>query len=451
MPSTGYWRIYKKIWLLGLPILVGQLGNILCAFADTVMVGHYTTQALASASFVNNMFNVAMFAVMGFSYGLTPLVGALFVKNEEARIGHLVRLATWINVIVAVIVAAVMGVLYLNLDRLGQPVELLPVIRPYYLLYLAGMIPVALFNVFAQWSYAINRTVLPTVVLVSCNMLNILGNYVLIYGHMGFPEMGLTGAGVSTLLARVAMAAVIIGIFFISRRNRGYRDGFLGRREGRRRGDIGKILTTSWPVSLQMALESGSFTMAAVMAGWTGAIGLASFQVVVITGMLGFMIYYSFGTSVAILVSNAKGRDDLAAMRRVAMGGFHIEMLLATCSSLTFVFFAGNIMGLFTEDMAVYQAALMLVVPMVMYQYGDATQIIFANALRGTANVMPMLWIAFVSYVVVGLPVMYWLGFPLGLGVKGIVLSWSISLFLAAGLFWWCFSSTLRRLDKKDS
>lgn len=441
MPGR-YLPIYKKILLLGFPILIGQLGNILSAFADTIMVGHYTTDALASASFVNNMFNMAMFTVMGFTYGLTPLVGALFVKGREMTIGRMVRSAMWINIIVALIVTAIMGVFYINLDRMGQPAHLLPVIRPYYLLYLAGMVPVTVFNVFAQWSYAINRTLLPTVILIGANLLNFVGNYALIFGHFGLPEAGLTGAGIATLVARVLSAVAIMAVFFGARRFRGYREGFTsGKVEGYTNREI---VTTSWPVALQMALESGSFTMAAVMSGWVGAIGLASFQVVVITGMLGFMIYYSFGTSVAILVSNANGRGDREAMKRVAFGGYHIELTLATVSSLIFVFFARYIMAMFTDDPAVYNAALLLVVPLVMYQYGDATQINFANALRGTANVMPMLWIAFVSYVAVGFPVMYGLAFPLGLGVIGIVLSWSISLFLAAGLFLRYFLKTIK-------
>lgn len=177
------------------------------------MVGHYTTDALASASFVNNMFNMAMFTVMGFTYGLTPLVGALFVKGREMTIGRMVRSAMWINIIVALIVTAIMGVFYINLDRMGQPAHLLPVIRPYYLLYLAGMVPVAVFNVFAQWSYAINRTLLPTVILIGANLLNFVGNYALIFGHFGLPEAGLTGAGIATLVARVLSAVAIMAVF----------------------------------------------------------------------------------------------------------------------------------------------------------------------------------------------------------------------------------------------
>lgn len=435
--------MHRTILKLGLPILIGQLGLIVTSFADTIMVGHYSTEALASASFVNNLFNTAVFTVMGFSYGLTPLVGAMFSQKRFADIGSLVRSALTVNIIVSFLVIAVMTALYFNLHRLGQPAQLLPTIRPYYLLYMAGLVPMAIFSVFAQWSYAINRTIFPTVILISANMLNILGNWLLIYGHWGLPEMGLTGAGISTLIARLICPVVIIAAFFMRDIFRKYSDGYRAARTNRKQTIL--ISRTSWPVSLQMALESGSFTLAAVMAGWVGAIGLASFQVVVITGMLGFMVYYSFGTAVAVLVSNAAGRDDRPAMRRIAFAGYHIQLVFATTASLIFLFGARYIMTIFTDDPQVYAASLALVIPLVLYQYGDATQINFANALRGTSRVMPMLWIAFVAYILVGLPAMYTLGFTASLGVYGIILSFSISLFLAAFLFLRYFLATTRR------
>lgn len=439
-----YGEIYKEIFKLGLPLVVGQLGIILTAFADTMMVGHYSTRALASASFVNNLFNTPMFTVMGFTYGLTPLVGALFARGDEARIGRMLKSALSVNIIVSLAVIAVMTAVYFNLDKLGQPEELLPVIRPYYRLYLMGLVPVALFGVFSQWSYAIRRTVMPTVILVSCNLLNVIGNYALIYGHWGMPEMGLTGAGVSTLVARWLASAAIMCVFFFERCNVGYRRGFaVGSWWGR--SMVRRVSATSWPVCMQMTFESGSFTVAAVMAGWVGAIGLASFQVIIITGMLGFMVYYSFGTAVSILVSNSAGVGDVAGMRRYAWGGYHILLAITTVVCLVFVFGARYILTLFTDDPQVYAAALALVMPLVLYQYGDATQINFANALRGTSKVMPMLWIAFVSYVAVGIPATYFMGFVLGMGVSGIVYSFSVSLFMAGGLFLYFFLRSTRR------
>lgn len=426
---------YLSIIRLGLPILIGQLGMIVVGFADTTMVGVYSTEALASASFVNNLFNIAVFACVGFTYGLTPLMGALFTRGEAGRIGRMLRDGVIVNLIFGLLVTAVMAAVYFNLDRLGQPEELLPLIRPYFLIYLTGIVPVSLFNAFAQWAYAINRTAMPMWIILSANALNILGNWLLIYGHAGFPELGLMGAGVATLAARLLCPAVIIGVFAFSRRYADYRRGFTTPETSP--SQRGLITRTSLPVALQMTFESGAFSVAALMAGWIGAVALASFQVIVTIGTLGFCVYYSVAAAVSVLVANAAGAADCRLMRHVAFCGFHILLGLATLSSLTFLVAGPSVLGWFSNDPEVVATAVTLIVPLVVYQYGDATQINFANALRGTSQVMPMVWIAFVSYAVVGVPSTYAIAFTAGMGIYGIVLSFSVSLFLAATLF--CF------------
>ncbi len=429
--------------MLGLPILVGQLGNIVVGFADNIMVGRYSTEALASASFVNNMFNTAIFLLLGFTYGLTPLAGALFGNGRLAETGALTRQAVKINIAFAAAVTAAMGIVYFNLDRMGQPAELIPIIKPYYLLYLAGLIPVAVFNVLAQWSYAINNTSLPMWLILGANVFNIGGNYLLIYGNFGAPELGLFGAGLATLAARIGCMAVMIAVMLRARRYAPYREGFLHRPA--RRGDNRLLWRTSMPVALQMGFESGSFTAAAVMTGWLGAVPLAAFQIIVIIGTLGFCIYYSIGSAITIKVANAAGTGDTGGMRHMAWAGYHIMLAMMTVSSVTFVVAGPAMMHAFTTDPAVLALAGTLLFPLVLYQLGDATQITFANALRGTSRVMPMLWIAFVCYVLVGIPATYLLGIAGGMGVYGIILSFSASLFLAGALFLIFFLRATRR------
>lgn len=435
--------LYIKILRLGLPILIGQLGSIVVGFADTAMVGRYSTQALASASFVNSMFNTAIFTSLGFAYGLTPLIGSLFSQQRYGRIGALMRSATAANILFALLISVIMICLYLNIEHLGQPEELIPLIKPYFLIVLSGMIPLALFNTFAQWSYAINHTRMPMWIILGANALNILGNYLLIYGNWGCPELGLIGAGIATLTSRIVCAAVIIAIFLCSRKYREYRIGFTSARTST--SDISMVSNASWPVALQMSFESGSFTIAAMMSGWIGEIALASFQVIVILGSLGFCVYYSMAAAVAVLVSNAAGLSDRILMRRTAMSGYVILLAIATLSSLSFWLFGADIIHIFTNDPRVIAMSLTLIIPLIMYQYGDATQISFANSLRGTSNVMPMMWISFVSYIIVGIPATYLLGFTAGLGLYGILLSFSVSLFLAGALFLYFFMRTTRR------
>ena len=279
-------------------------------------------------------------------------------------------------------------------------------------------------------------------IILGCNVLNIFGNYLLIYGNWGMPEMGLTGAGISTLVSRIVSAAVIMSMFFFKKEYREYARGFI---DSAFKGPIiRRVTNTSWPVALQMTFESGSFTAAAVMVGWIGAVELASFQVIVITGTLGFCVYYSMAAAVSVIVSNEAGLGNRQGMRDSAFSGYHILLALAAVASLFFIFGSHQLIRLFTEDPAVKACALSLIFPLVLYQICDATQICFANALRGTSNVMPMVGISFLSYAVIGIPATYLLGFPMGMGLYGIMLSFSVSLSVAAVLFIYYFMRTTR-------
>lgn len=434
---------YRTILRLGLPLLLGQLGLIAVSFADNMMVGHYSTAALASASFVNNFLNVAILACIGFAYGLTPILGAMFVRNDSDSIGATLRVGMLVNVIFTLAVMAIMAVFYLNIHWFGQPEELLPLIRPYMLLALAGMIPMCGFNVLSQLSFAVGNTILPTAILLGCNAFNVLGNYLLIFGHWGCPELGLTGAGISTLGARVLTFIVMAAVVSLSGRFRPYHPGYKNARI--KWNTVRKVFVTGFPVAMQMTFETAAFSGAAVFAGWLGEIPLAALQIVIICGMFGFCIYYSIAGAMSIDVSHAAGKNDVTGMRRSAWAGYHIILVCMVGACALFYFGGAHLMSWFSNDEAVIALAVTLIFPMILYQFGDATQITFANALRGTSNVMPMLYISFVSYVVAGIPSTYLFAIPLGLGTYGIVLSFSVSLFLAAALYSFYFFRTLRR------
>lgn len=434
---STYFSEYRTIMRLAIPLLVGQFGNIAVAFADNIMVGHYSTDALASASFVNNIFNIALMACLGFTYGLTPLLGALFAKNDNAAIGTMLRRGLVVNMIFTITMTVLMVILFFNVHRLGQPEHLLPIIRPYYITVLCGMVFMAVFNVFAQWCYAIGRTGLPTWIILASNVANVIGNYALIYGNFGAPEMGLLGAGISTLFARFLCASFIIAVFACSKFASPWRPTFA--KPSADRGEKRCVFRTGFPVAMQMAFETASFSGSAIMSGWLGAVPLAAYQIVVISGMLGFCIYYSLGAAMAIPVSHAAGRGDNVAMRRSAWAGYHLTLVAMSIACILFLTCGQHIMALFSNDQAVLALAVTLLVPMALYQFGDATQIAFANALRGTAKVMPMLYIAFVSYIIVGIPATYLMAFPVGMGLYGIVLSFSICLLLAAVLYLYFF------------
>ena len=437
MALKKYMPHYRATLRLGMPIVVGQLGTIVLGFADTLMVGHYNTSALAAASFVNSLYNLVTIALLGFSYGITPIVGAMFSRGEEREAGAAVRTGIIANGLFCGGLMAAMLVLYFLLPKLGQPVELLPLIRPYYLVILISMAFVAAFNVMRQFTDAITQTDRAMWLLVGGNVLNIVGNWMLIYGIGPFPELGLFGAGLSTLLSRVLMAVGFVWLLLSARKYATFREGF--RDKSLCGCKLRKMFATSLPVALQMGMETGAFSVSAVMVGWLGAVALASYQVLMTISTLGYLFYYSIGAAIAIRVAAFSGSGDREGVRTATAAGYHTLLAMSAVTSIFLSVAGGWLISCFTSDAAVIASATALIMPLVLYQFGDATQICYANALRGTSYVKPMIWCAFVSYILVGLPTAFLLGFPAGLGERGIFLSFSAALFTAAGLFYWQF------------
>ena len=160
--SSGFIRLYKEEYAalvrLGFPVLLTQLGVIVMSFADTLMVGAYGVEQLAASAFVNSVFLIPMVMLSGLAAGITPLVGALYTKRKPYETGRIARAGLQINAIVSLIFTAIMGALYFYLDRFGQPDELLPVIRPYYLTLLTTLLPMSLFNALSQTSNGMTDT-----------------------------------------------------------------------------------------------------------------------------------------------------------------------------------------------------------------------------------------------------------------------------------------------------
>ena len=216
---------YKTLLFLGTPIIIGQIGMIILGFADTLMIGHYGTNELGAAAFVNSLFGLVIIFSTGFAYGLTPVVGGYYGKGEHDKAGLALRASLVANTLVAVMLTLAMIILYLYLDKLGQPDELIPLMRPYFITLLISLIFVLLFNGFKQFTDAITLTKISMWILLCGNLLNIIGNYVLIYGKFGFPELGLLGAGISTLASRIFMTIVFLLVFLFRKSFDYYKKG----------------------------------------------------------------------------------------------------------------------------------------------------------------------------------------------------------------------------------
>ena len=429
---------------LGVPIVIGQLGIIIVSFADTMMVGWYGTQELGAAGFVNNLFNLVIIFATGFSYGITPLVGARYGRGEKLEVGGLLRNALLVNGVVSLGLMLLMFLLYLNVGRMGQPEELLPLVRPYYIVLLLSMPFVMIFNAFKQFSDGITDTMTPMFILLMGNVINIVLNWLLIYGHWGLPELGLLGAGIATFTARATMVVVFALLFAWRKAYKAYREGFLASKFNR--AEILQLNRMGWPIGLQMGMESSSFSFVAIMVGWLGTTALAAHQIMITVSQLGFMLYYGMAAAVAVRVSNFYGRGEVESLRHSARSGFRIILTMAAVVSVALLLLRQTIGAIFTDNMEVVAMVSTIVIPFVIYQVGDGLQANYANALRGISDVKPLTLFAFLAYFVISLPAGYIFGFVLDWGLVGVWFSFPLGLTSAGVMFYLRFRYKVRQM-----
>lgn len=423
---------FRALLILGFPIIVGQLGSIIQGLADTIMVGQYSTQSLAAAGFVNSIMNLILIFALGYSYALTPVIGPLYARSQYNDAGRALKSGITVNGLMGLTLLLLMTVLYFFLDHMGQPEELLPEIRPYYLIVALSIPFQTLFNAFKQFSDGIGNTKLPMWILISANALNIFGNWLLIYGIGPFPELGLFGAGLSTLISRVFLLAVMSAFFLNMKGFKKYHQGFFSKTENEKNRELHRL---GWPLGLQMGMETASFSLAAVMQGWIGTAALAAHQIMCMVGSMCFMVYYGIGAAVAIRISHFYGTKDIENVRCSAKAGFTLILTSGIIIAGCITAFSPHITSLFTQNQEVNVIVMSLIIPFILYQLGDGLQINFANALRAIADVKPLMRYAFISYIIISLPLSYILGFLCHLEAAGIWFAFPVALTTAGILF----------------
>lgn len=426
--------ILKRLLVLAGPIVIGQLGVVLVSFADTFMVGHYGVKELAAASFVNNLTMLLVVTGLGFSLGLTPLVSEAEGRADRKLAGALLRNGLKSNAVLAALVFIVMVVLYLNLDNMGQPEELLPLIKPYYIVVSVSILCTYFFNAFKQFTDGLTKTKVSMTVIIASNVMNIVGNYVLIYGKAGFPEMGLLGAGISTLAARIFTVAAMAGYVFFNKRMKEYVAGFRSKAESR--GLLGKVTRLGIPIGLQMGMETASFSLVVILVGKLGTTELAAHQVMVTISQICYMLYIAVASASAIMISSFNGRKMFREISLTSRAAYVSVLGLTVICAGSVILFLRPLSSLFTESGIVTDMVATIALPFLLYQFGDGLQIAYANALRGLQKVKPILPIAFVSYFIISIPASYVFAFPLGMELPGIWYGFPISLTFA-GIFYY--------------
>lgn len=435
---------YKTLLSLGMPLVVGQIGTIVLGFADTLMVGHHSVTELAAASFVNTIMAIILVFALGYSYGLTPIIGRLYGQGNTEKNAAVVKHGLLAAATTSVILLAVLYLVYINIHRMGQPEELLPLMRPYMIVNMISLPFACWFNTFKQFFDGIGHTKTSMYIMIAGNILNIGGNYLLIYGPGPMPELGLLGAGISTMASRIIMFFAAAAIFLFTKKYKTYSSAM---RNSRFSKELYRTIDKqSWPVALQMGMESSAFALTGVMAGWLGTTALATHQIMITISQLFFMVYYGITSAVSVRVSYYIGQNDVKQLRDVAAAGLHIVLLIGVIVVIPVLLLRNDMGYWFADSKEVAEMCAQVIILMVIYQFGDGMQMIYANALRGTGYVKPMMYIAFVSYFIISLPTSYFLGIYMNFGIVGIWTAFPICLTVAAVLYYYFFKKKVNSL-----
>lgn len=423
---------------LAVPLIIGQLGQMLIGLSDTLMLGWLGVTPLAACSFANTLMYLPMMVGIGMSMAVSIRVSQARGAGDPATARAALRHGLQISVALGLLtLAGTFAVLpFLGLFR--QDPRVVAIVPDFLLLVAASMIPAMASMAVKNHADAMNRPWSVFWISIAGVALNILLNWLLIFGRLGAPRLGLEGAAVATLIARTASLA---GMIVWCRRDTALREWVPVRwlRPPEWEG-LKDLLRTGFPASMHLLAEVSAFVAATLIIGNMGEAALASHQVALQCAATVFMVPLGISMALTVRVGEAFGARNHAVMRPIVVSGWGMGIACMLVSASSFIFFNDRLAGLFIDDPAVRQIAASLLVVAGAFQFCDSMQIIASGALRGLDDVKVPAWLALGAYWVVSIPVGWLLAYPAGLGVTGmwwgITLGLTITALLLARRIW---------------
>jgi MATE family multidrug resistance protein len=427
---VNYKQHFKLNTKLALPVMLSQLGHVMVGVADSVMVGQLGTAELAAVSLGGAPFFLVMLFGIGISYGVTPLVAAEDGNGNHSLIRDYLKHAIVLNFIIGILLFLL---IYLSAPLLGyldQDPEVVKFALPYLYIIASSLIPLLLFQAFRQFCEGLSLTKQAMYISVGANLLNVVLNYVLIYGKWGFPELGLNGAAWATLISRIIMALMMAYYVFSSRRFKIYIDT-INFREYTNVIWV-RILKIGVPSGLQFIFEVGAFAMAAIMVGWLGAEALAAHQIALNLAGITYMTASGISAAATIRVGNQMGKRDFATLRRAGYTCFIMAAIFMAICAIIFITANEQLPRLYIDNEEVIKLTAQLLLIAAVFQISDGVQVVGLGALRGLSDVKIPTVVTMVSFWFFAIPLGYFLGFNLKMGTIGIWIGLLTGLTLAA-------------------
>lgn len=458
MQLKNYTKEFKYNWQLAAPVMLGMLGHTFVSFVDNIMVGQLGTAELAAVSLGNSFMFIAMSLGIGFSTAITPLVAEADAEenfeNGKSAFKHGLFLCTVLGVLLFLVVFFAKPLMYL----MKQPVEVVELAIPYLDLVAFSLIPLIIFQAFKQFSDGLSMTRYPMYATVLANIVNIFLNYILIFGKLGFPELGIVGAAYGTLISRFMMVwyiwyllkgkekskALVTNIkFFVLNKLM-----------------LKKIINLGAPSAMQMFFEVAIFTAAIWLSGLLGKNPQAANQIALNLSSMTFMVATGLSVASMIRVGNQKGLKRYFELRRIAFSLFLMGTILAVGFAIIFFAFHNQLPKIYVDyddaknlvdNTEVVKIASKLLIAAAIFQISDSIQVVVLGALRGLQDVKIPTIITFISYWLIGFPISWYFGKADALGSFGIWLGLLAGLTTAAILLYIRFDYLTKKLIKVKS
>lgn len=443
-PTRGELR--EMLRLAG-PVVFAQVGIMMMGVVDTAMVGRVSPSTIAAVALGHIYWVNLMLPGLGLLLVLDPIVSqAVGAKDSEAIARGIQRgivLALALSVPCSLLL--IPGELFFGFLR--QPADVTPIAATFSRWSILGVVPFYLFVVCRQSLQAMANTKPVVVSIVVANIVNVVLNWALIYGHAGLPALGAVGSAISTVLSRWTMLGVIVAL--------GWKElhgAVMPWRAGSLRLEpLLKMVRVGLPVAFQQWLEVAVFALGAVWIGWFGTVPLAGHEIAINLASITFMVPLGVGSAAAAMVGRAIGRRDLAAAKRDAVAALVVGTSFMAVAAGGFLVFPGAIASAFAADPATVAMAAALIPIAGVFQVFDGLQAVALGVLRGTGDTRVPMFLHLGGFWGIGIPLSLFLGFSLGMGPRGIWWGYVGSLGAVAAMqLWrvrWRFGRDIQRLQ----
>ncbi len=411
---------------------------------DNVMVGKVGAHALAAASIANAIFTLIMVVGFGLTMAVTPLTAIAFGAGKDEECGVVLRQGIIVNLVSGFLLCGVVLLLSQTIQYLNQPEDIVESAAIYMNVLGFSIIPMMIFQSYRQFAEGVNYLKPAMLIMLFANVVNVLANWTFIYGNLGVPPLGLTGAGIATISSRIFMAVTLMIVIMRSSRMKRF-DPTLNYRKINF-PMIRRLLTIGIPAGFQYFFEVGAFAASAIMVGWMGTIPLAAHQIALNLASISFMVAMGISSAGTIMVSNAVGRKDVAGTRVAGFCATFLCIVFMASAGLIFIIFRFFLPSLYISNSAIIEISANLLIIVAFFQISDGTQAVGLGILRGITDMKIPTLITFAAYWLIGLPCGYLLAFKLNMGIYGIWYGLLISLTASASLMMLRFNAKSKNM-----